>query len=108
MDEWVLTLPASTLRRSTRHAHPLTACGVATLGCCSPVGSFVSVAEHAAGWNGLQETCARTRLKRLLCDLEAFEPQKWVLMSLEGEQQVRFCRYRFCATGELKYRGAVG
>jgi hypothetical protein len=22
--------------------------------------------------------------------------------------QVRFCRYRFCATGELKYRGAVG
>jgi hypothetical protein len=21
---------------------------------------------------------------------------------------VRFCRYRFCATGELKYRGAVG
>jgi hypothetical protein len=23
-------------------------------------------------------------------------------------RQVRFCRYRFCATGELKYRGAVG
>jgi hypothetical protein len=22
--------------------------------------------------------------------------------------QVRFCRYRFCPTGELKYRGAVG
>jgi WD40 repeat protein len=22
--------------------------------------------------------------------------------------QVKFCRYRFCATGELKYRGAVG
>ena len=22
--------------------------------------------------------------------------------------KVRFCRYRFCATGELKYRGAVG
>ena len=22
--------------------------------------------------------------------------------------QVRFCRYRSCATGELKYRGAVG
>jgi alanyl-tRNA synthetase len=22
--------------------------------------------------------------------------------------QVRFCRYRFCATGELKYTGAVG
>ena len=22
--------------------------------------------------------------------------------------QVRFCRYRFCATDELKYRGAVG
>jgi hypothetical protein len=22
--------------------------------------------------------------------------------------QVRFCRDRFCATGELKYRGAVG
>jgi hypothetical protein len=21
---------------------------------------------------------------------------------------VRFCRYRLCATGELKYRGAVG
>jgi hypothetical protein len=23
-------------------------------------------------------------------------------------RQVRFCRYRFCRTGELKYRGAVG
>jgi hypothetical protein len=22
--------------------------------------------------------------------------------------EVRFCRYRFCPTGELKYRGAVG
>ena len=22
--------------------------------------------------------------------------------------QVRFCRYRFCPTSELKYRGAVG
>ena len=22
--------------------------------------------------------------------------------------QVGFCRFRFCATGELKYRGAVG
>jgi hypothetical protein len=26
----------------------------------------------------------------------------------EGADQVRFCRYRFCPTGELKYRGAVG
>jgi hypothetical protein len=25
-----------------------------------------------------------------------------------GREKVRFCRYRFCATGELKYRGAVG
>ena len=25
-----------------------------------------------------------------------------------GRAQVRFCRYRFCATGELKYTGAVG
>jgi hypothetical protein len=25
-----------------------------------------------------------------------------------GAHQVRFCRYRFCAIGELKYRGAVG
>ena len=25
-----------------------------------------------------------------------------------GSYQVRFCRYRFWATGELKYRGAVG
>jgi hypothetical protein len=24
------------------------------------------------------------------------------------QHQVSFCRYRFCATGELKYRGAVG
>jgi hypothetical protein len=28
--------------------------------------------------------------------------------ALVATQQVRFCRYRFCATGELKYRGAVG
>jgi hypothetical protein len=27
---------------------------------------------------------------------------------LAGPGQVRFCRFRFCATGELKYRGAVG
>jgi hypothetical protein len=26
----------------------------------------------------------------------------------QGGGQVRFCRYRFCATAELKYRGAVG
>ena len=38
-----------------------------------------------------------------------------VLVQLLGEQaavaamdQVRFRRYRFCPTGELKYRGAVG
>jgi hypothetical protein len=29
-------------------------------------------------------------------------------VSLYGFAQVRFCRYRFCATGELNYRGAVG
>jgi hypothetical protein len=28
------------------------------------------------------------------------------LEDVDGE--VRFCRYRFCPTGELKYRGAVG
>jgi hypothetical protein len=26
----------------------------------------------------------------------------------DATKQVRFCRYRFCPTGELKYRGAVG
>jgi hypothetical protein len=28
-------------------------------------------------------------------------------MEWQRVEQVRFCRYRFCATGELKYRGAV-
>jgi hypothetical protein len=30
------------------------------------------------------------------------------LRTLFSVAQVRFCRYRFCPTGELKYRGAVG
>jgi hypothetical protein len=29
-------------------------------------------------------------------------------LNAQSPTQVRFCRYRFCATGELKYRGAVG
>jgi hypothetical protein len=30
------------------------------------------------------------------------------VVELTVRAQVRFCRYRFCATGELKHRGAVG
>jgi hypothetical protein len=41
-----------------------------------------------------------------------FGPHKCVGRGDSGRRrsltQVRFCRYRFCATGELKYRGAVG
>ena len=38
--------------------------------------------------------------------LSMFADHLGIARSLEG--QVGFCRYRFCATGELKYRGAVG
>jgi hypothetical protein len=57
--------------------------------------------QHDAGYSNLHFEHMGREIRRFL---DAAYAAGWRRVMW----QVRFCRYRFCPTGELNYRGAVG
>jgi hypothetical protein len=89
-----------------------------TRGCRWTPRSSTSTSQRATSWTHNQRTkvhlylgqhgrsnitvyLLRVRLFGSLAPLERFP------LAATSSRQVRFCRYRFCTNGELKYRGAV-